>query len=87
MKKSEMVQSEREKIIGGMERSNLDARRLEEMREFVNNNDPLQQFDKDLFRKLIRYAVIHSRNEIEFVFNMGLSKRITIGKGMEKESA
>lgn len=78
MRKSEAVQAERDKLITSVERSNLDQKRLEEMKEFISENNPLKEFDKDLFRKLIRHAVIHSRNDVEFVFYTGISRRILL---------
>jgi len=87
MKKIELVQGEREKIITNVERGNLDSKRLEELQEFANNNNPLEKFDEDLFRKLIRYVLVHNRNEIEFFFNMGFSRIVKnreLGSNMTK---
>lgn len=79
MRKTDTIQTERDKLLQNVERSQLDEKRLNEMREFVENNKPTNEFDKDLFRKLIHHAVIHNRNEIEFFFCTGQSKRVQIG--------
>ena len=87
MRASEGIQTERDKLIASVERSDLDAKRLEEMKEFIKANNPLQEFDTALFKKLIRQAIVHSRNEIEFIFCMGLSRRVALGTPIEEKTA
>ena len=41
------------------------------LKDFLKNEEKQKEFDKDVFTKLIDKVIVHSREEITFVFKDG----------------
>jgi len=87
VQRSEAIEAEKNELYNTSEQGELDAFRLDELREFIDQADPLTVFDKDLFRKVVNYCIVHSRYEVEFVFQLGMSRRAPLGKVLLKKLA
>lgn len=76
--KIESAKKEKEALESSYTASISAKKRVDEILELLNNIDPLQSFDGDLFIRIVESITITERTKLKFKFKVGIEREIIV---------